>query len=549
MKKLLQFITFAALTATPVAVAQNLSVDGVEGSFNTFQEAFNAIENEGTIIVLQDFTAIPAKNADNKNENAAMLVGSKKITVKGENHNIDFATFYLFNLQNVEGSLNVENLTMTYTGENASNRGVINVARGSINLSNITIKNANVASTTGIIGLNNGNSNIPSAVLNGVKLEKCTTTAAAEVLLANNNLTISGDCSFSLYVNNVNSAFTPSTGENLAGSINLTFAKTEVGATAVRNCTDANVFTLINDEKLVLESDGTNLVIAEKKAEQTYPVYIGEQGYETLNAAITAVEDGGEATIELKEDITLSINLSRTAGKTITVNGNGFTITRGDIGDRFIGVTNNEATSLTFSNVTIDGNNTELKVAAFQASNSAKLYLNDVTFANFNTTNARGILDAANGGSWHLNNVKFENCAVANQQVTTNASDGCSITGDNFLTMRINGQTTTVNAEGINNATPVAVTLGDTTPGRIIFTGCSDTRQFECANSQLTFKAIDGNIVLAKMISTGIDSIEADNTTPVRYFNLQGIEVSAGTLSPGTYIAVKGNKTMKIMIR
>lgn len=380
MKKLLHFLTAAAIAVAPAAVAQNLSVEGVEGDFKTFQDAFNAIETEGTINVLQDFTATPAKKADGtSNENAALLVGAKKITVNGNGYTIDFATFYVFNLMDAAGSLNVNNLTLNYTkGETASTRGAINVGRGSIKLTDVTISNLNVSSSSSVISLNNSNSNIPSASLNGVKMVNCTTTSNAEVLLANNNLSIDGDCAFSLYVNNANTLFTPSAGSNIAGNVSLMFAKTEVGNIAVRNCTNANVFTL-SDENLTLESDGTNLVIAEKKPEQNFPVYIGETGYETLNAAITAVEYGGEAVIELKEDITLTGNLSRTAGKTIIVNGNGYTISRGDIGARFMAVTNTATTSLTFNNVTLDGGNAELTVAAFQPSNSASLTLKDVT--------------------------------------------------------------------------------------------------------------------------------------------------------------------------
>lgn len=199
MKKLLHILTAAAIAVAPAAVAQNLSIEGVEGEFKTFQEAFNAIETEGTINVLKDFTATPAKKSDGTNENAALLVGAKKITINGNGHTIDFATFYVFNLMEAAGSLNVNNLTLNYTkGETASTRGAINVGRGSINLTDVTISNLNVASSSSVISLNNSNSNIPSASLNGVKVENCTTTSNAEVLLANNNLTIDGDCAFSL---------------------------------------------------------------------------------------------------------------------------------------------------------------------------------------------------------------------------------------------------------------------------------------------------------------------------------------------------------------
>lgn len=551
MKKLLHFISAAAIAVAPAAVAQNLSVEGVEGSFKTFQEAFNAIETEGTINVLQDFTATPAKKADGtSNENAALLVGDKKITVNGNDHTIDFATFYVFNLTDSRGSLNVNKLTLKYTkGETASTRGAINVGRGSINLTDVTISNLNVASNSSVISLNNSNSNIPSASLNGVKMVNCTTTSNAEVLLANNNLTIDGDCAFSLYVNNANTLFTPSAGSSIAGNVSLMFANTEVGYIAVRNCTDANVFTL-SDENLTLKSDGTNLVIAEKKPEQNYPVYIGETGYGTLNAAIEAVKDGSEAVIELKEDITLTSNLSRVADKTIIVNGNDHTIYRGDIGPRFIALTNTTATSLTFNNVTFDGGNTELTVGAFQPTNSASLTLKDVTFANFRTTNARGIIDATSGGQWHLDGVKFVDCTVANQDVTTNNSAGCTISGDNSLTLRINGAETTVAADGVANTEAVAVTLGATPMvNRVVFTGCSDAGQFSCANDGYVFITDGSNLKIGNQTITGIAGITNDTTLPARYYNLQGIEVPANTLSAGLYIEIKGTKKTKILVR
>lgn len=268
MKKILLSLTVATLMASPAAIAQNLRVDGVDGSFKTFQDAVNAIESEGTIVVLRDFTAVPAKKADNKNENAALLVGDKKITVKGEGHNINFATFFMFNLLDVKGSLTVDNLTLTYTADKPSNRGAINVGRGSLFLDNVTIKNLDVDSKYSVISLSNSNSNIPAVVFDNVKLEKCSTTANAEVLLANNNLTVAGECTFSLFVNNVNKNnervnFAPSAGKNLSGIISLSFANAEEGVVAVRNCADSKPFAF-KKKKLVLVNEGDKLIISKK---------------------------------------------------------------------------------------------------------------------------------------------------------------------------------------------------------------------------------------------------------------------------------------------
>lgn len=54
----------------------------------------------------------------------------------------------------------------------------------------------------------------------------------------------------------------------------------------------------------------------------------------------------------------------------------------------------------------------------------------------------------------------------------------------------------------------------------------------------------------AQDTTTGIEDITADITTaPEEYFNLQGMQVSADTLTPGIYIRRQGSHTSKIIVR
>lgn len=54
----------------------------------------------------------------------------------------------------------------------------------------------------------------------------------------------------------------------------------------------------------------------------------------------------------------------------------------------------------------------------------------------------------------------------------------------------------------------------------------------------------------AQDTTTGIEDITADITTaPEEYFNLQGMQVSADTLTPGIYIRRQGSRTSKIIVR
>lgn len=50
---------------------------------------------------------------------------------------------------------------------------------------------------------------------------------------------------------------------------------------------------------------------------------------------------------------------------------------------------------------------------------------------------------------------------------------------------------------------------------------------------------------------SGVENVdmEADTDAPARYFNLQGIEVSASNLTPGIYIRLQGGRSEKIAIR
>ena len=51
----------------------------------------------------------------------------------------------------------------------------------------------------------------------------------------------------------------------------------------------------------------------------------------------------------------------------------------------------------------------------------------------------------------------------------------------------------------------------------------------------------------AKHIGTAVEQIEVEANAPVRYYNLQGVEVA--NPGNGLYIRVKGNKAAKVIIK
>ena len=69
---------------------------------------------------------------------------------------------------------------------------------------------------------------------------------------------------------------------------------------------------------------------------------------------------------------------------------------------------------------------------------------------------------------------------------------------------------------------------------------------FEDNIKQLTRNSLD---YYTKGVNTVIEQVEYDATTPVQYFNLQGVEVSNDQLAPGYYVVRQGSKASRILVK
>lgn len=99
------------------------------------------------------------------------------------------------------------------------------------------------------------------------------------------------------------------------------------------------------------------------------------------------------------------------------------------------------------------------------------------------------------------------------------------------------------------------------TPGSIEYIlqdlGTRYTADANQPTSKVVFERSSGTAQMETMFvahksikPSGIDAIEVDNTNaPVMYFNLQGMQVNAETLTPGIYIKRQGSKAEKILVK
>lgn len=543
----------AALGALPLSA--QVTIEGSETNYASISAAMSDAVDGSVINVSESYT-----------ETATISIPQgtiKNVTITGSDGvEVSFHGIFVVSLQEAKSSLRIENITFRDNKpESVTGRSPFAIGRGSIYMKNVSIEDVNESSTTGIIALNNKNSNILDAELNNVRIANCTLAEGvpAEVVVNNSNVTLTGNTEMSLQLKDNNFI------KNAAGFTGhatlVSDASRELGSVIVKECTDPTLFTLSGVEGKILQAKDGNLVLAEMPA-ITAEGEVGA-GYSDLKTAIESVESG--ATLVINKSISLTGSRIVVGGKTLTIKGATGTesISRGqNVNYHLVSLGEND--NVTFENITVDGDEAETKVPLFQTQSNAVLNLNNVKIIN-----CKAMLDANHGlienrtngdGTWHLNGVQFENCVVLRPEseatdtdmpivseplVTANLS-GNSMSGDNSLSLQICGNYS-VDAQGVNNTTPVKVTFTNPNLDTVYFKNCSDPFQFQCTNSSYKFVADGNNLKLSSDLGSGIGGIDAENYSEAAWYNLNGIRVNPNT--PGLYIKVEGDKATKVYVK
>lgn len=132
-----------------------------------------------------------------------------------------------------------------------------------------------------------------------------------------------------------------------------------------------------------------------------------------------------------------------------------------------------------------------------------------------------------------------------------------TISGDNDVKFTLENTLNTINVanDGLSNTTPIDITYtdaagvsSDNVPANtVVVKNCTDPKLFNITNEGLTLAAKDGNLILAKKVSSGVEDVMAEDAdAPVEWFNLQGIRVA--NPENGIYIRRQGNKVEKVAL-
>lgn len=554
MNKQLLVMTMCAALGSLSLMAQ-VTIEGSETVYPSISAAMADAADGSVINVTESYT---------ETQTITIPLGTiKNVSIIGNTGvEVSFHGIFVVSLQEAQSSLKIENVIFKDNKpESVTGRSPFAIGRGSITMKNVTIEDVNESSATGIIALNNGNSNIPSAVLDNVKIVNCTLDAAvpAEVVVNNSNVTLSGDSELSMQLKGANSIKSAAA---FTGHATLVLdAARETGSVIVNECADPTLFTLSSIEDKILQVKDGNLVLAEIPAITVEGE--GGAGYSDLKTAIENVESG--ATLVINKNISLTGSRISIGGKTLTIKGatGTETISRGqNVGYHLVSLGEND--NITFENIIVDGDEAETKVPLFQTQFNAVLNLSNVKIINCKAVLAanHGLIENRNNGdgTWHLNGVQFENCVVIrpeNAAVDTDAVSlseplvavnlsGNSISGDNSLSLLMCGNFS-VDAQGVNNTTPVKVKFTNPNLETEYFQNCSDPFQFQCTNSTYKFVADGNNLKLGSDLGSGIVDIDADNEAETVWYNLNGIRVNPDT--PGLYIKVKAGKAAKVYVK
>lgn len=89
--------------------------------------------------------------------------------------------------------------------------------------------------------------------------------------------------------------------------------------------------------------------------------------------------------------------------------------------------------------------------------------------------------------------------------------------------------------------------------GNLFIANRSSVRAFTLprAASEATTPAKVADVIVGSSDTDGIDNVinDTDANAPVRYYNLQGVEMTGSNLVPGVYIRTRGNSTTKVVVK
>lgn len=81
--------------------------------------------------------------------------------------------------------------------------------------------------------------------------------------------------------------------------------------------------------------------------------------------------------------------------------------------------------------------------------------------------------------------------------------------------------------------------------------GTNDPTKFNLNHEslELAAHATENKLIAQEKTGTGVAGVEADENAPVEYYNLNGVQVKADSMTPGVYVRRQGKNVIKVMVK
>lgn len=541
MKKILTLAACAALYTSTLLADIKIG----DTTYNTLSDAITAATNETDVITISG--EIPAITS-------TITITNKSITIIGAENAVITATNTSSAVIVIDtgGSLNMSNVTFDGNNQTWANRNIIEMKAGNNALNNVTFKNA---ATTHAGGLMRSISN-SKVTLENVTVENCTVNEGRGEFFCGNNdaITIKGNNNFSsLYIEKILRIKAAALANTKKITIILEGEKRTNNSIVVSGYNDLSKFEFIGcTEGYEVEVANNDLVYAK----QTYVAEFNGENFKTLEDACKAAKESDIKDLNLIDDIELSDRHGFEVPNLIVSGKTG--------NERIIKQFNNKQMLLTnatttLKNLTLDFNNNsvnnnqegQIEVGA------GNLTLDNVTLTGI-PEGGKPAVYAKGQRNVTLNNVKGGATVLLKYYKPENNDYAlATISGDNDVKFTLENTLNTINVanDGLSNTTPIDITYtdaagvsSDNVPANtVVVKNCTDPKLFNITNEGLTLAAKDGNLILAKKVSSGVEDVMAEDAdAPVEWFNLQGIRVA--NPENGIYIRRQGNKVEKVVL-
>lgn len=298
------------------------------------------------------------------------------------------------------------------------------------------------------------------------------------------------------------------------------------------------------------------LVVGGAAASAENVVFIGDTGYETLDAALTAVKDG--------ETINITGNTEWKNAWTPTVSNitiqaeQGVTISCYLKNKRAITLNNANPRTVTLKNLHLDYVEKDASDRRLIEASKGVLNMENCKISNFKHNKTQDVI-LVSGGTGKLTNVVFENSELtAGLGEIRVGGNNLTISGTTNGSLNVEGTDRYVTVEGtMNPAAPIKVIVPENrAAGKTIVKNCTDVSKFELQSEGFILKVSGENIVTAiKPVvfigETGYDTLisAVDAAQPEDVINVTGDVTVTDRIGLNKKIIIQGEDGVNVNFR